>query len=165
MGVRQIGKASSFDLEIYGFDPCIPDREDWFNSFWITCAERMKETPYRKDFVKLCKTKEASSKEDMLKKQIGDTILHEQTEQHQHMLVKRIQQEHEARMREQEAEMFEKLQKKQLEADQDTQRKIQQMETEMRNKLKIELLEEMKGKKLNHHNNQFFIIIIIHGNI
>ncbi len=123
------------------------DIEDWFNPFWITCAERMKGKPYRMDFVKRCKTKEASHKEDMLKRQIEENKNKIQTKQHQDML-KRMQQEHEARMREQEKKILkekEKWQKKQLE---ETKCKLQEMEREMRNKLKIEL-EKMKGK-----NNQ-----------
>ncbi len=114
----------------------LPDRGDWFNIFWIACADRMKETACRLDFVKL-HVRKTNVAEDLLKK---DEKIKMQAEQHQPIL-KRMQQEHEAKMREQEKNILEekeKWQKKQLETEQETERKLQQMEREMRNELQIE---------------------------
>ncbi len=116
----------------------LPDREDWFNKFWITCVDRMKNTALglvplllsRKDFVKLdinSKTKVALRKEsDFLVKELEE----------KNKKIERL------------SEQVKRLQNKLLEADQETQHKLRQKESEMKNKFKIEL-EKLKGK-----NNQ-----------
>ena len=109
---------------------------------------------------------EASQKEEadllILDKQVEKLeSLHQQEQQQQYVIrennvirkrkkeMNQIPQQHGAStIREQETKILEeKLQKQQLKTEQETERKLQQIEREMRNKLKIDL-EEMKGKNI-----------------